>query len=110
MKKNLLLYFLIVGVFTFLIWYIIDQGKDMKPKADSLVNTTLQNNQSQILGYSQRTMSPEKISQLVTRYQHFSGLDIKTTFRNDSVFFKSASPENKNVNGENKSSSLDLTS
>jgi len=29
MKKNILLYILIVGVFTALIWYFIDQGKDM---------------------------------------------------------------------------------
>lgn len=34
MKKNLLLYILIVGVFTFFIWYLIDQGKDMQSKAD----------------------------------------------------------------------------
>lgn len=34
MKKSLLLYFVIVTAFTVLIWYFIDQSKDLKSKAD----------------------------------------------------------------------------
>lgn len=34
MKKSLLLYFIIVTAFTVLIWYFIDQSKDLKSKAD----------------------------------------------------------------------------
>jgi Kef-type K+ transport system membrane component KefB len=44
MKKNLLLYFLIVGVFTFLIWYFIDQGKEMVSNADKNKSTQVVNN------------------------------------------------------------------
>ena len=47
MKKSLLLYVLIVGVFTFLIWLMINQGKDMKPHADHTTTQVEQINGTQ---------------------------------------------------------------
>jgi Kef-type K+ transport system membrane component KefB len=46
MKKSLLLYLVIVGVFTFLIWYFIDQGKDLTSNADLHAPAVVENTQS----------------------------------------------------------------
>lgn len=44
MKKSLLLYVIVVGVFTFLIWYFIDQGKDLQSNADKNLAPSVENN------------------------------------------------------------------
>jgi Kef-type K+ transport system membrane component KefB len=46
MKKSLLFYLVIVGVFTFLIWYFIDQGKDLKSNADLHAPAIVENTQT----------------------------------------------------------------
>lgn len=48
MKKNLLLYFLIVSVFTFFIWYFIDQKKDLVSNADKNKTTQVNLNNSTV--------------------------------------------------------------
>ncbi len=109
MKKNLLLYILIVGVFTFLIWFLIDRGKDMKPKADNNIPATIVNNSSKGFGFKISHLDPKAITKLTQEYNGKEGLDVQTYFRNDSIFFKSVVPQTI-IKGPEKSSSLSLTS
>ena len=41
MKKNLLYYAVIIGVFTFLIWFVIDKGKTLASKSDRAIHPEL---------------------------------------------------------------------
>ncbi len=107
MKKNLLLYLLIVGVFTFLIWYIIDQGKDMKPKAETSAPVV---NPNHVLGFQVNNLNPQLITQLCNNYNAQKGIEVKASFRNDSVLFKSVALQPAPIKESKQSSSLDLTS
>lgn len=41
MKRSLLLYIVLVGIFTFLIWLVIDSGKNLTPKNIQTITTSL---------------------------------------------------------------------
>lgn len=106
MKKNLLLYVLIVGVFTFLIWYLIDQGKDMKPKAE-ITEAIAQIKPTK--PYRIANFDSATVTNLCSKYNAQKGIAVNATFRNDSIIFQSVALQPK-LEEEIQKSSLDITS
>src|SRR6186997_3438502 len=39
MKRNIILYLLVIGFFGFLIWWVIDSGKNLKPQGEQTVHS-----------------------------------------------------------------------
>lgn len=107
MKKNLILYILIVSVFTFLIWYIIDQGKDMRPKAEiteAAIGKIKPTKPYKVVNFDSAT-----VTNLCSKYNAQKGIVVGATFRNDSIIFQSVAPQSK-PQEEIQKSSLDITS
>src|SRR5687767_10225579 len=106
MKKHLLLYILIVGVFTFLIWYIIDQGKDMKPKAEttSIISQKLPTKSIKLANFDST-----RIAQLANIFNAQKGVSLNLTVRKDTLVFQSVALQPSQLK-ESKKTSLDITS